>query len=129
MLRLIRHPQSLAAIGPGQAARFAEALCQREVRDRLISATVEAAQGSTTHDRGSRAELLWARLVPMLPDDSRAEAALLFALDSYARGKGAARIGLEVALAVNPAHELAQLLEACLFTGVRPEALGVLIQP
>ncbi|ADG97428.1 conserved hypothetical protein [Segniliparus rotundus DSM 44985] len=130
MLRLIRSSQSSATIGPVQAARFAEALRERGVRDRLISATVEAALASGAHDQGSGAHRLWLRLAPMLPDDSRAEAALLLALDSYARGKGAAaRIALEVALAVNPAHELAQLLEACLFTGVRPDALGVLIQP
>ncbi|MGL6235655.1 MAG: DUF4192 domain-containing protein [Segniliparus sp.] len=114
-----------ATLDPGRAARFAVALRTRETRDRLVSATVEAATGPEP----SGAELLWSRLVPMLPDDARAEAAALLALAWYARGRGAAaRVALEEALVADPAHELAQLLEACLFAGVRPEALRTLVQ-
>ena len=125
MLEAIRHPQCLTRLAPEQAARFAAALGERDLRDRLISATVEAAAETGL----SGAELLWSRLVPVLPDAARAEAAVLLALAWYARGRGAAaRVALETALDAAPGHELAQLLEACLFAGVRPSALRALVQ-
>ncbi|EFV14506.1 DUF4192 domain-containing protein [Segniliparus rugosus] len=124
MLEAIRLPQRPAQLAPEQAARFAVALGERGLRNRLISATVEAAETGL-----GGAELLWSRLVPALPDAERAEAAVLLALAWYARGRGAAaRVALETALDAAPGHELAQLLEACLFTGVRPSALRVLVQ-
>ena len=125
ILEAIREPGRVVRLGPERAARFAVALKARATRDRLISATVEAA----TKPEPSGAELLWARLVPMLPDGERAEAAVLLALAWYARGKGAAaRVALEEALIAAPEHELARLVEACLFAGVRPDALQALVQ-
>lgn len=121
LLAAIALPQLSEQFEPEQAARFAVALEIRAVRDRLVSAMAVAGP------ENSGAEMLWSRLVPVLPGRARTEAAVLLGLARYARGQGAAaQAALEAALDNDPGHELAQLLEACLFAGVPPSALEAL---
>lgn len=74
------------------------------------------------------AELLWTRLARVLPSPFRAEALTLLAMSAYLRGEGpVANIALEAALADNPQHRMAGMLDTALQSGMRPEQLRGLI--
>ncbi|MBP2190408.1 DUF4192 domain-containing protein [Nocardia goodfellowii] len=76
----------------------------------------------TDHD--AAAERLWVRMVRALPGPDRADAATLLGYGAYVRGDGPfAGVALDVALAADPAHNMAGLLESGLRSGMRPEPL------
>ncbi|MFV8169800.1 DUF4192 domain-containing protein [Mycobacterium sp. DBP42] len=74
------------------------------------------------------AEQLWTRLARVLPAPFRAEALTLLAMSCFLRGEGpVAGIALEAALAENPEHRMAGMLDTALQSGMRPEQLRGLI--
>jgi hypothetical protein len=94
-------------------ANLACAITDGAVRDMLYAQVVGVDSGAL--------ENLWAELSRTLPDPWRAESLALAAFSSYARGDGPlAGIALEAALAVNPAHRMARLLDAALQAGMHP---------
>lgn len=75
-------------------------------------------------DHAMAAEALWVRLTHCLPDPDRAEAAALLGYSAYVRGDGSlAGVALQAALASDPEHTMAQLLDTALQSGMRPERL------
>ncbi|MGQ0838715.1 DUF4192 domain-containing protein [Actinokineospora sp.] len=79
-------------------------------------------------DRAAAADRLWIRLTRALPAPERAEPACLVAISAYLRGEGTlASIALEVALAANPAHTLAALLNATVDHAIAPTELRAII--
>jgi alkylhydroperoxidase/carboxymuconolactone decarboxylase family protein YurZ len=98
------------------AARLACALTDPQVRDTLYALAVG--------DGAAQAEALWAVLSRMLPAPWRAEALVLLAFSAYARGDGPlAGVSLEAALACDPTHRMAGMLDTALQSGIRPEQI------
>lgn len=94
-------------------ADLACAMTDGAVRDMLYALVVGDDSGAL--------ENLWAELSRTLPDPWRAESLAMAAFWAYARGDGPlAGIALEAALAVNPAHRMARLLDAALQAGMHP---------
>ena len=94
-------------------ADLACAMTDGAMRDMLYALVVGANSGAL--------ENLWAELSRTLPAPWRAESLALAAFWAYARGDGAlAGIAVEAALAVNPAHRMARLLDAALQAGMHP---------
>ncbi|WP_238815439.1 DUF4192 domain-containing protein [Nocardia brasiliensis] len=99
-----------------ELAELAAALRDRAVRDAMFALAVG--------DHAVAAEALWAILARALRGRDRAEAAALLGYSAYARGDGAlAGIALEAALAADPDHPMALLLETSLSLGMRPEQM------
>lgn len=97
-------------------AELAPALRDRTVRDALF--------GLAVGDHAAAAETLWVALTRALSGSDRADAATLLGYSAYIRGDGPlAGIALEAALAADPGHSLASLLEISLRTGMRPDTL------
>ena len=94
-------------------ADLACAMTDGAVRDMLYALVVGEESGAL--------ENLWAELSRTLPAPWRAESLALAAFWAYVRGDGPlAGIALEAALAVNPAHRMARLLDAALQAGMHP---------
>ena len=94
-------------------ADLACAMTDGSVRDVLYALVVGEESGAL--------ENLWAELSRTLPAPWRAESLALAAFWAYVRGDGPlAGIALEAALAVNPAHRMARLLDAALQAGMHP---------
>lgn len=94
-------------------ADLACAMTDGAVRDVLYALVVGEESGAL--------ENLWAELSRTLPAPWRAESLALAAFWAYVRGDGPlAGIALEAALAVNPAHRMARLLDAALQAGMHP---------
>lgn len=94
----------------------ARAWADPRVRDSLYALAVGA--GS------AEAEALWAMLARLLPEPWRVEALTLLAFSAYARGDGPlAGIALEVAVSIDPAHRMADMLNRALQSGMRPEQI------
>ncbi|GAA2967895.1 DUF4192 domain-containing protein [Actinokineospora diospyrosa] len=101
-------------------ARLAIALSDPEVREACMSIPL----GS----RDRPAARLWTRLTRSLPAPERAEAAFHLAVGAYLRGDGVyARVALGVALAADPRHSLAALLDSAAHHGIPPTDLRDLI--
>ncbi|MGW4848697.1 DUF4192 domain-containing protein [Nocardia brasiliensis] len=99
-----------------ELAELAAALRDRAVRDAMFALAVG--------DHAAAAEALWAALTRALRGRDRAEAAALLGYSAYARGDGPlAGIALEAALAADPDHPMALLLETSLSLGMRPEQM------
>lgn len=114
--------RQVRAVGAGErllaqeSAELAIALQDIMVRDALLALTACASADA--------AEQLWLRLVRTLPDPERADAATLLAYSAYARGDGTfAGIVIDAALASDPEHGLARLVEGALRSGVPPERM------
>ncbi|MFD4294856.1 DUF4192 domain-containing protein [Rhodococcus sp. NPDC058505] len=83
------------------------------VRDSLLGLAVTA--------EADAADQTWIVLARALPGPARAEPAALLGFSSYVRGNGPlAGVALAAALAANPDHRLAGLLDHALATGIRP---------
>ncbi|SDI70713.1 protein of unknown function [Rhodococcus triatomae] len=96
------------------AAVAASALAHAPVRDAALAFAVG--------DLAAAAERLWVSLTRTLPDPDRAGAATLLAYSAYVRGDGPlAGVALDAALAADPGHVLARLLDTALRSGLRPE--------
>ncbi|MCX5042586.1 DUF4192 domain-containing protein [Aldersonia sp. NBC_00410] len=111
--------ESLASGEEPSAREFAAlalALEYRRVRD--------AVMGLAVGDSGAAAEALWLAMTRVLPHPERADAATLLGFSAYVRGDGPlAGIAFEAALAADPEHRLAWLLDSALQGGIRPDAM------
>ncbi|MBX7432757.1 DUF4192 domain-containing protein [Mycobacterium sp. Y57] len=105
-----------SALSDGQLAGLARSVTDPRVRDTLYALAVG--------DFAAAAEGLWAELSRRLPQPWRAEALVLLAFSAYARGDGPlAGIALDAALRVDPAHNMAGMLDRALQSGMRPEQI------
>ncbi|MEU8898092.1 DUF4192 domain-containing protein [Nocardia sp. NPDC048505] len=102
--------------GPAELAELVGALREPMVRGALYALAYT--------DQAAAAERLWVRLVRALPGAERAHPAALLGYGAYVRGDGPfAGMALDVALAADPRHSMAGLLEAGLRSGMRPGPL------
>ncbi|GAB0101704.1 DUF4192 domain-containing protein [Nocardia sp. JMUB6875] len=116
VLRYLERVEAGARLLPAEIADVAVALRDSALRDIMLA----LAPGP----RADAAETLWLQLTRALPDPDRAEAAALLGYCAYARGDGPlAGVALDAAIAADPEHRLAVLLEAGLRAGMRPERL------
>ncbi|WP_227981015.1 DUF4192 domain-containing protein [Nocardia spumae] len=100
-------------LDPRELADLAVAVRDTAVRDALFAVALTA--------HAAAAESLWARACRGLTGPDRAELATLFGYSAYTRGDGPlAGVAFEAALHADPAHRIAQLLDAALRTGMRP---------
>ncbi|SES48580.1 DUF4192 domain-containing protein [Actinokineospora terrae] len=118
------HPTDRAPTDPdlddSTLAQLAVALSDPQVREACLS----IALGS----RDRAAARLWTRLTRALPAPERAEPAVHLAVSTYLRGDGVyARVALALALAANPRHSLAALLDSAAHHGIPPDDLRTLI--
>lgn len=101
---------------PRECAELALALEIPRVRDSLL-ALADGVQAAA-------AEQLWIHLSRVLPDPERAEPLSLLGYSAYVRGDGPmAGVALCAALAADPCHRLANLLDDALQAGLRPDRL------
>ncbi|MEU0541247.1 DUF4192 domain-containing protein [Nocardia sp. NPDC005978] len=119
VLRQLVNIEAGACLDGGELAELAGALRATAVRDILF--------GLMPGRHADAAEALWLRLTRALPDPDRAEAAMLLGYAAYVRGDGPlAGVALETALASDPGHRLAALLDIGLQTGMHPHRLNKL---
>ncbi|MGK8500333.1 DUF4192 domain-containing protein [Nocardia asiatica] len=112
----IANTASGAAPMATELAKIVVALRDRSVRDVMFALAVG--------DHADAAEALWVTLTRALSGTDRAEAAALLGYSAYVRGDGPlAGIALEAALAADPGHPMAMLLDTSLRLGMRPEQL------
>ncbi|MGW0252384.1 DUF4192 domain-containing protein [Nocardia goodfellowii] len=112
----VAHTASGALPQPPEIAELVGALREPPVRGALY------ALAYTEH--AAAAERLWVRMVQALPGPQRADAATLLGYSAYVRGDGPfAGMALDAALAADPAHSMAALLESGLRSGMRPGPL------
>lgn len=105
-----------AALMAPELAKLAAALRDRAVRDTMFALSVG--------DHAAAAEALWGALARALSGTDRAEAAALLGYSAYVRGDGPlAGIALDAALAADPDHPMAVLLDTALRLGMRPEQM------
>ncbi|UFS97007.1 DUF4192 domain-containing protein [Nocardia huaxiensis] len=105
------------ALQPQELAEVAVALRDSTVRDVMFALAPGA--------HADAAEALWLQLTRALPDPDRAQAATLLGYNAYARGDGPlAGVALDAALASDPDHRMAILLDTALQTGMSPDRLG-----
>ena len=116
----VRRMAAGVVLSDGELAGVGAALADVRVRDLLFT--------TADSDAAAAAEALWALLARILPSPLRVEALTLLAFSAYLRGDGpVAGIALEAALAEDPAHRMAGLLDTALQGGVRPDEIrGVL---
>jgi hypothetical protein len=97
-------------------AALALALEHRTVRDAVMALAIG--------EKDLAAEALWLAMTRVLPHPERADAATLLGFSAYVRGDGPlAGIAFETALAADPEHRLAWMLDSALQGGIRPEAM------
>ncbi|WP_194814327.1 DUF4192 domain-containing protein [Nocardia sp. XZ_19_385] len=112
----IAHTASGALPEPPEIAELVGALREPVVRGTLYALAYT--------DHAAAAERLWVRMVRALPGPDRADAATLLGYGAYVRGDGPfAGMALDVALAADPFHSMAGLLESGLRSGMRPGPL------
>lgn len=100
-------------LDPRELADLAVAVRDTTVRDCLFAVALG--------DHAAAAETLWARACRAVTGPDRAELATLYGYSAYTRGDGPlAGVAFEAALQADPAHHIAQLLDAALRTGMRP---------
>ncbi|MFM1725709.1 DUF4192 domain-containing protein [Rhodococcus sp. PAM 2766] len=99
-----------------ECAELALVLENPRVRDALLALSA----GAYADD----AEQLWIALARALPEPERAEPLALLGFGAYLRGDGPmAGVALTAALAADPCHRLATLLDDALQRGMRPDVL------
>ncbi len=99
---------------------LAAALTDHHVRDTMLARTVR--------DGHPAAQQLWTVLVRATPAPYRAEPAVCLAASSYCRGEGAwANAAVSNALAADPRHTLAQLLDRVVNTALHPDTVRQLL--
>lgn len=104
----------IAPFGPMEIAETAWAVERITVRDMLLAVSVT----SLCH----QAQQLWIALTRALPDADRATAATLLGFFAYVRGEGPlAGTAFLAALASQPDHSFATLLDNALMNAMRPD--------
>lgn len=102
-------------------ARIGASLVDVRVRDALFTLV--------DSEEASAAETLWSQLARALPQPYRSEALCLIGFSAFSRGEGPlAGVALEAALAEDPAHRMAGMLDCALQNGIRPEEIRNLIR-
>ncbi|MBO0852956.1 MAG: DUF4192 domain-containing protein [Nocardia sp.] len=97
-----------------EIADLAVAVRDTAVRDALFAVALG--------EHAAAAETLWSRACRGLTGADRAELATLFGYSAYTRGDGPlAGVAFDAALAADPGHRIAHLLDAALRTGMRPD--------
>ncbi|NNH73783.1 DUF4192 domain-containing protein [Nocardia uniformis] len=120
VMSVITHAREGIPLPAQTIAEVAVALRDPAVRDSMFG----VAGGVHAH----AAEYLWGVLTRALPDPDRAEAATLLAFHAYLRGDGSlAGIALRQALASDPEHRMAVLLDTALQTAMDPTRLNRLV--
>lgn len=110
-----------AVLSDTDLASVGASLVDVRVRDALFTLVDSEEAGA--------AETLWSQLARVLPQPYRTEALCLVGFSAFSRGEGPlAGVALEAALAGDPAHRMAGLLDCALQNGVRPEDIRSLIQ-
>ncbi|MFF0814036.1 DUF4192 domain-containing protein [Rhodococcus sp. NPDC003318] len=137
LLAVARHPASGARSRSGGAA-LDEVLAHivdsaGHLADEAIVAVSLALEDSDIRDSvlglavtemADAAEAAWIAMVRSLTGQARAEPAALLGFSAYARGDGPlAGVALAVALAADPEHRLAGLLDDALQHGIRPDVI------
>ncbi|MCM6774275.1 DUF4192 family protein [Nocardia sp. CDC159] len=113
VLWLIATADSGGSLEPRELADLAVALRDSTVRDALFALAAS--------DHANAAEAVWTRLCRCVDGDDRAEAATLLGYSAYLRGDGPlAGVALAAALAADPGHRIAALLDTALRTGLPP---------
>jgi len=108
------------ALADADLVRVGRSLVDVRVRDALFNV------GDA--DESAMAESLWTVLARVLPVPFRLEALTLLAFSAFLRGDGSlAVVALEAALADNPSHRMAGMLDSALQSGMAPEQLRGLI--
>ena len=116
----VRRVAEGAVLSDAELADVAATLTDVRVRDALFT--------TADSDEAAAAEALWSVLVRVLPEPFRAEALTLLAFSAFLRGEGPlVGVALEAALAADPAHRMAGLLDHALQSGVRPEEIRGLL--
>lgn len=116
LLTRIAQTASGEELVPEECAELVLALENPRVRDALLALSVG--------EHADAAEQLWIALARALPDPERAEPLALLGFGAYVRGDGPmAGVALGAALAADPCHRLANLLDDALQSGVRPDVL------
>lgn len=117
----VRHVGQGAVLSDAELAGVGASLVDVRVRDALFK-LVDSKEASA-------AETLWSQLARVLPQPYRCEALCLMGFSAFARGEGPlAGVALEAALAEDPAHRMARMLDCALQNGIRPEGIRGLIQ-
>ncbi|MFI9510310.1 DUF4192 domain-containing protein [Nocardia sp. NPDC052566] len=112
----IANTESGAELDAPEIAELIAALRDRPVRDAMFALALS--------EHALAAEGLWLALARAGSGSDRAEAAALLGYSAYARGDGPfAGMALTAALAADPAHPMAVLLETALYMGLRPDRL------
>jgi hypothetical protein len=109
-----------AVLADAELAGVAATLGDVRVRDALFTLV--------DSEEAAAAEMLWSQLARVLPQPFRAEALTLAAFAAFTRGEGPlAGVALEAALAADPTHRMAALLDDALQNGVRPDEIRGLL--
>jgi|SRR5271166_3538703 len=109
-----------AVLSDAELAGVGAALADVRVRDLLFT--------TADSEVAASAEALWALLARVLPRPLRAEALTLLAFSAYLRGDGPlVGIALEAALAEEPTHRMAGMLDTALQGGIRPDEIRGLL--
>ncbi|MFI9504203.1 DUF4192 domain-containing protein [Nocardia sp. NPDC052566] len=115
----IANTESGEQLDAPEIAELIAALRDRPVRDAMFALALS--------EHALAAEGLWLALARAGSGSDRAEAAALLGYSAYARGDGVfAGIASAAALAADPAHPMATLLETALSIGLRPDRLRAL---
>ncbi|WP_327138942.1 DUF4192 domain-containing protein [Nocardia sp. NBC_01327] len=121
VMEVLKQSGNPQQVSPVDLAEVATALCDTTVRDCMFG----VAHGTYR----VAAEQLWMLSTRALPDRHRAEAATLLAFCAYLRGDGPlAGVALETALAADPGHRMAELLDVALQVGLPPAKLHKLVR-
>ncbi|MCU1642949.1 MAG: hypothetical protein JWN03_3224 [Nocardia sp.] len=121
VIEAIKQATDFSTCPPSVLAETAVALRDPQVRDCMFGVTAGIYMRA--------AEQVWLTLTRSLSGPDRAEAAMLLAFNAYRRGDGAlAGVALEVALAADPGHRMALLLDTALQSAMHPDRLQKLIQ-
>jgi Domain of unknown function (DUF4192) len=116
----VRRMAGGVVLSDAELAGVGAALVEGQVRDVLYSLAA--------CDEAAAAEGLWALLARVLPAPFRVEALTLTAFSSYLRGDGPlAGVALEAALAEDPGHRMAGMLDTARRNGIRPEQIRQLL--
>lgn len=112
VIRAAKRASAGWALSNSDYVTLAAVLVDTRLRDMLIGLAITA--------KAQRAEALWRLLARTLPGSARVEALVLAGFFAYARGdRPLAQVAIDTALRLDPAHRLADSLDAALTAGRR----------
>ncbi|MVU75872.1 DUF4192 family protein [Nocardia sp. ET3-3] len=121
VMDVLKRADDVSAPSPRELAEVTVALRDSRVRDALL--------GAPDGPYCAAAERVWTILTRALSGPDRAGAATMLAFHAYLRGDGVlAGVALDAALAADPEHRLAFLLDYGLRSAMHPDRLQRLVQ-